>query len=207
MDRDTLWSHIDRERCRLADVFDGLTEEQWRTPSLCAGWTVRDVGAHLTMAQSRLRDVWGPMLRARFDYNTMVRESALALPIRTDEIGPALRAFVGSRRTAPFISDREPLIDILVHSQDICVPLGIDHPMPMDAAVEAADRMVALNRIKPIRLRAPLRGVRLVADDAAWSSGEGTTVTGPMSSLVMLLAGRDSAALPRLQGDLAALAA
>jgi uncharacterized protein (TIGR03083 family) len=207
MDRDTLWGHIDRERARLADVLDVLTEDQWRTPSLCSGWTVRDVGAHLTMAQSRLRDVWRPMVRARFDYNTMVRESALALPIATAEIGPTLRGFVGSRRTAPFISDREPLIDILVHSQDICVPLGIDHPMPADAAVEAVDRMVVLNRIKPIRLRPPLRGVRLVATDAEWSTGDGTTVTGPMTALVMLLAGRDSVALPRLQGDLAALAA
>lgn len=206
MDTDQVWAHIDAERLRLADVLDGLSEAQWATPSLCAGWTVRDVGAHLTMAQSRLRNILRPMVRARLDYNTMVRESARGLPVTTDEIPAVLRGFAGSRRKAPLVSDREPLIDVLVHSQDICVPLGIDHPMPVGAAAEAADRMVVLNRVRPIRLRSPLRGVRLVATDTDWTSGTGTEVSGPMSALVMLLAGRHSAALPRLQGDVAALA-
>ena len=207
MDTDRVWTHIDAERLRLADVLEGLSEAQWATPSLCAGWTVRDVAAHLTMAQSRVRDVLGPAARARFDYNTMVRESARALPVTTAEIPGVLRGFAGSRRKAPFVSDREPLIDVLVHSQDICVPLGIDHPMPVEAAAEAADRMIALNRFRPIRLRAPLRGVRLVATDNDWTSGEGAEVSGPMEALAMLLAGRSSAALPRLRGDLTALAA
>lgn len=35
------------ERCRLADLVDPLDEDALATPSLCAGWDVRTVAAHL----------------------------------------------------------------------------------------------------------------------------------------------------------------
>ena len=50
MDKDTSWRVIDQQRVALADLLDTLTPEQWSTPSLCEGWTVRDVAAHLSMA-------------------------------------------------------------------------------------------------------------------------------------------------------------
>lgn len=34
----------------LADLLGSATEAQWDTPSLCAGWRVREVIAHMTMA-------------------------------------------------------------------------------------------------------------------------------------------------------------
>ncbi|MFG2181659.1 maleylpyruvate isomerase family mycothiol-dependent enzyme [Streptomyces abikoensis] len=36
------------ERRELADILDGLTEDQWNAPSLCAGWRVREVAAHMS---------------------------------------------------------------------------------------------------------------------------------------------------------------
>lgn len=39
---------ITAERRRVADLLAGLDDEQWAAPSLCDGWTVREVGAHLT---------------------------------------------------------------------------------------------------------------------------------------------------------------
>lgn len=200
MDSDTIWSHIDTERVALAELLDSLTAEQWRTPSLCAGWTVRDVGAHLALAQSRLGDVLLPLVRARFDFATMILRTAVESPASEEEIVATIRGFAGSRRRAPFISEVEPLIDILVHTQDICVPLGAEHEMPVEAAVVAADRMVTLNRRRAVRLREPITAVRLRATDAAWTTGDGPEVNGPMAALVMLLAGRESAALPRLSG-------
>ena len=35
------------ENEQLAELLGGLTAAQWQTPSMCAGWTVRDVAAHL----------------------------------------------------------------------------------------------------------------------------------------------------------------
>ena len=35
------------QRRQLADVFDGLDASQWTTPSLCEGWTIREIAGHL----------------------------------------------------------------------------------------------------------------------------------------------------------------
>ncbi len=72
----------------------------------------------------------------------MIRDTALrAASLPREEYPRRLRAMVGSRRTAPFVTPTEPLIDVLVHGQDIAVPLGRDRPVPTDAAVVAATRV------------------------------------------------------------------
>jgi len=42
---------LDSGTHRLVRSVDAITDDQWRQPSLCAGWTVRDVAAHLTLQQ------------------------------------------------------------------------------------------------------------------------------------------------------------
>ena len=48
-DSDRLISETRAERERLAALLGGLSPEQWAAPSLCAGWRVREVAAHITM--------------------------------------------------------------------------------------------------------------------------------------------------------------
>lgn len=188
MDSDSVWRHIDAERAWLADLLESLPEKAWRQPSLCTGWTVRDVGAHLTFAHARARDLLWPALRAGFRYDVLVRDTALHSTLTHEEIVATLRGFVGSRRRIGFITDLEPLIDILVHNQDISAPLGIDHPMPPDAAAAAADRVVSTPR--PIRRWSPPKGVRLVASDIEWAHGDGVEVRAPIRSHLLTLTGR-----------------
>ncbi len=202
METDEIWTHVDAGRAALADLLDTLDTEQWQEPSLCEGWTVRDVGAHLTMAHARLHEVLGPVLRQGFRMPAMIRVTAVDNPVTTQQIPQRLRAMLGSRRRAPFVSPTEPLIDVLVHTQDICVPLGLDVPMPPAAAVAATERMITLNRNPFVRLRPPLTGVRLVATDVEWARGEGPEVRGPVRAITLLVAGRESAALPHLSGAL-----
>src|ERR1700692_1952582 len=45
-----LWALIHPERQALLNDVAGLDDDQWNTPSLCAGWAVRDTLAHLTSA-------------------------------------------------------------------------------------------------------------------------------------------------------------
>src|SRR5687768_937560 len=47
MDRDTVWKHIHSERAALARTLAALTPAQWEQESQCAGWTVKDVAAHV----------------------------------------------------------------------------------------------------------------------------------------------------------------
>jgi len=190
MDSDAVWHHIDTERAWLAGLLESLSPEQWRQPSLCDGWTVRDVGAHLTFAHTRVRDLLWPAVRAGFRYDAVVRDTALRSPLTHQEIVATLRGFVGSRRRVAFITDLEPLIDILVHSQDICVPLGIDHPMPPDAAAVAANRVLSTPR--PIRRWKPPDGVRMVATDIDWAYGSGDEVRAPMPIHLLMLTGRQA---------------
>jgi uncharacterized protein (TIGR03083 family) len=188
MDSNGVWHHIDSERAALADLLESLPERDWHQPSLCEGWSVRDVAAHLTFAQARFRDVVWPAVRTGFRYNAMIRYAAVRSPLTHEEIVATLRGFVGSRRRAPFVTELEPLLDVLVHAQDICVPLGLEHRMPVDAAVAAADRVLSLRG--PMRLWESPRAVRLVATDADWAHGEGVVVEAPIQSHLLTLTGR-----------------
>jgi uncharacterized protein (TIGR03083 family) len=183
-----VWQHIDRERGALADLLEALPEQAWDQPSLCEGWTVRDVAAHLTFSQARVRDVVWPAVRTGFRYNAMIRYAAVHSPLTHEQIVTTLRGFVGSRRRAPFVTELEPLLDVLVHTQDICMPLGIEHRMPVEAALAAADRVLSLRG--PMRLWEPPRGVRLVAADAEWTFGDGAVREAPMQSHLLTLTGR-----------------
>ena len=190
MDSDTVWQHIDVERSWLADLLESLPGDAWRHPSLCAGWTVRDVAAHLTFSQTRVRDLLWPAVRAGFRYDALIRDTALRSPLTHEEIVGTLRGFVGSRRRVAFITDMEPLIDILVHTQDVCQPLGIDHPMPPDAAAAAADRVLSTPR--PIRRWTPRQSVHLVATDTDWAYGTGPELPAPMQAHLLTLTGRQT---------------
>jgi uncharacterized protein (TIGR03083 family) len=195
MDTDTVWQHIDSERGWLADLLESLPSEGWQRPSLCRGWTVRDVGAHVTFAHTRMRDLLWPALRAGLRYDVFVRDMALRSPLTPEEIVEVLRSFLGSRRRVAFITDLEPLIDILVHNQDIARPLGVDHPIPPDAAAAAADRV--LSTPVPIRRWKPPHDVRLVATDTDWAFGSGHEVHATMGTHLLTLTGR----LPISQGS------
>ncbi len=199
MDVDAVWRAIDEERAGIADLLDDLSSSDWETPSLCTGWRVRDVAAHLTLAQTGLRTAALDLIRARGSFDRMVHDTAVrrsALP--TSEFGPLLRAMVGSRRTAPMLTPLEPLLDVLIHGQDIARPLGRPRAMPITAATTAASRVWELGR--PFSARRRLRGLHLVATDVDWSRGAGSLVEGPINALLLLLSGR-LAALPELDGE------
>jgi uncharacterized protein (TIGR03083 family) len=199
---DAVWAAVDVERTTLADLLDDLTTEEWSRPSLCEGWRVRDVAAHLALSHGG----WGrtalEMCRARGSFDRMVHDTAVrhaAAP--TARLSAEIRAMVGSRRHAPAVTPLEPLLDVLVHGQDIAVPLGRSRPMPVEAATAAATRVWTmgwpLSTAFPARAR--LRGLRLVATDTEWSVGDGELVEGPVEALLLLLTGR-TAWLGRLSG-------
>ena len=205
MDVDEVWRTIDAERSSMAELLEQLSPAEWEKPSLCEGWRVRDVAAHLTLAHMGVREAALGLLRARGSFDRMIRDTAVRraeLPV--EQYPGLLRAMVGSRRTAPGVTHLEPLIDVLVHGQDIAVPLGRNRPVPPLPAAAAADRVWSMSF--PFHARRRLNGIRLDATDARWSVGEGSTVSGPIGALLLLLTGR-AAALQQLSGaGVAALA-
>ncbi|MGZ8813108.1 MAG: maleylpyruvate isomerase family mycothiol-dependent enzyme [Mycobacterium sp.] len=188
MQSDTIWRRIDEQRSRLADMFDDIDAAQWSTPSLCEGWTVRDVAAHLTHSHMSKQRIVVEAVRSGFRFNAMVHRTAVQDSRSPDQIAEALRSMRGSRKRPPGTAECDPMMDALVHGQDIAVPLGIDLPMPVDAAAAAAQRLWGMRF--PLNPQRRLRGIRFTATDVEFSVGQGRSVEGPIRDILMVFAGR-----------------
>jgi uncharacterized protein (TIGR03083 family) len=200
VDDDGIWRAVERERRELADLLESLDDEQWNTPSLCRGWTVHDVATHLTAAP---RITFGAALvglaRARGNFDRFVHEDVVARRSMThDEVVAEIRALAASRRHPPSTTPADPLVDMLVHGQDIALPLGIERTMPTEAAVTACE-YVWRRRI-PFNARKRFRDYRIEATNAPFAAGEGATVRGPVEAVLLALTGRAEGAA-RLEGD------
>ena len=200
MDEELQWAHIARARRELADLLAGLTPDQWQTPSLCDGWRVRDVAAHVAMTSHppRLGASLKTLLRARGSFNRFNHDLAVEYPATPTDLVADLRGRADSRRLPVVTNVHNILPDVLVHSQDIAVPLGRELDQPGEALRAAADRVWSMGW--PFRARRRLRGVRLQATDHDWAAGSGAELSGPLSSLLLVLTGRDLARVPRLSG-------
>jgi uncharacterized protein (TIGR03083 family) len=198
VDTDELWTTIDSERASLADLLAELTPAEWEHPSWCAGWRVRDVAAHLTLAHAGPGFAVPALVRARGSFDRMVHDTACAAAVApTDELVARIRAMVGSRRHAVLTTQVEPLLDVLVHGQDIARPLGRRRAVPPAAAAIAATRAWRMGW--PFWARRRLRGTTLVATDTGWRVGSGPPVCGSTGDLLLLVTGRRQV-LPGLTG-------
>jgi uncharacterized protein (TIGR03083 family) len=200
-DEERAWQAIRRQRLAVADLVESLEAGEWRHPSLCAGWTVHDVAAHLTLQQLGPLDALAMVVRAPGGMNRMIREAARREAARTspEELVARIRASADSRRHNVGVSYREALIDALVHGQDIARPLARTLPVPPDAAALGADRI--WSKGWPFYPRRRLAGLRLVATDTEWTAGEGAELRGRLGDLLLALTGRGVAALDDLDGD------
>lgn len=191
---------IATERRGLADLLDGLTPEQWATPSLCEGWTVRDVAGHLvvpfevSMPKVMLR-VAGSLFDVDKAMDGMARDQGRR---PTEELVASLRANAGSRFMPPTLGPEAPLTDILVHGQDIRRPLGIVDDVDGDRARIVLDRLSGGS--KGFVPASRVVGLRFEATDLDWSAGTGPVVSGTAPSLLLAMTGR-TVALDELDGD------
>jgi uncharacterized protein (TIGR03083 family) len=200
VDVDEVWRHTHEQRRALAALLGDLSDEEWAIPSLCEGWTVRDVAAHV-MRSATVTPVEMAVAFVRFRgrYHTLVAEDARRAARRpVPELVAEFERHDGSRRRPFGTSVVDPLLDVLVHSQDIAIPLGRAHPMPIEPAVVAARRADRLSLLFPDA--APRRHLEIRASDADFTVGSGPLVQGPIRAVLLLLTGRTAAALPELGG-------
>ena len=144
MDAETSWRVIEQERLSLVALLEGLTAEQWSAPSLCDGWRVKDVAAHVALAPQPPSPltmvVEGVRSGGRFhklNHDISVRHAERP----GADLVAELRDHAASRRLPIMTNVRNILFDILVHGQDIAIPLGIPREMPKDAALAGIDRV------------------------------------------------------------------
>ncbi|MGW6059275.1 maleylpyruvate isomerase family mycothiol-dependent enzyme [Streptomyces sp. NPDC055189] len=194
-----VWALVHAERAALIEDLARLDDSQWEQPSLCEGWTVHDVAAHLvdTARATRLGFV-GAMVRARFDFDRQnargVERERGASPRETLE---RLRQ-VASRKTGPPAPLDTRLVEEIVHGEDIRRPLGLSRSYPTEAVVRSL-RLQARTSASFGGAKERVAGLQLAPTDADLSIGEGPKVHGTALSLLLAISGRQ-AALEELEG-------
>ena len=197
MDKAQIWSTIHAERKALAADLDSLTLEQWATPSLCSGWTVRDVLAHMTAAAEQTPlSFFRKFAGSGFNFNRFANKDVARVKSKGDVLASFKSAV--SNTTAPPGPTMTWLGETIVHGDDIRRAVGIKYDYPPDATAAVADSYKTSNLLIDSKKR--IAGLKLTATDAEWSYGDGPEVTGKMIDLLMAMAGR-SAAISALSGD------
>ena len=186
---------IAAQRRAVADLLDGLTPEQWEVRTLCDAWSVRDLAGHLVVPfEVSLPRVMLEMVKARGRFATanvaLALRAAQATPV---ELAAALRANADSHFTPPGHDWHAPLTDIYVHTQDMCIPLGLGAPADPTQWPVILD-FLGTRKARTGFVAGPLPALRFVATDVDWSSGEGPEVRGPAAALTTVLLGRPALA-------------
>jgi uncharacterized protein (TIGR03083 family) len=193
------WPLIHAEREALIADLGTLTDDQWATPSLCDGWTVRDVLGHM-IATTKMTPprFFVKMAAAGFRFNSMTAKGVAAEA--TAKPGDGLANFRSHLKdtTAPPGPVEAMLGEVVIHPTDIRTTLGITHEYPEEALNRVADFYKASNLIVGAKRR--IDGLTLRATDTGWCTGSGPEVTGPHLSLILAMTGR-STALADLSGE------
>jgi uncharacterized protein (TIGR03083 family) len=187
------------ERRQIADLVDDLDDAQLATPSLCAGWDVKTVAAHLV---SVFADSFWVFMGTALRRGSMARAIDELARHRAElpaaEIAATLRRCADHPLSPPLFGPLDPLADILIHGGDVRIPLNLPFEPDPELAALALDFLtgpwpfgfVPLGRLQ----RISLRGTDI---DRAW--GKGAEVRGPAAALMMVVTGR-TALLHMLNG-------
>lgn len=179
------------ERTDLADLLAGLPQEDWDKPTLCEGWRVRELVAHITMPyrMSMPRFLLG-MIRARGNFDRYADRQARqdAAELSPQELTECLRQNINHPWKPPGGGYEGALSHDVIHGLDITVALGIDRQVPPDRLQHI------LGDLKPRQLKyfgVDLTNIQLRATDLDWTHGTGSEVlTGLAQDLLLVLCGR-----------------
>lgn len=180
-----LVSETRAERERLAGLFGDLTPEQWDAASLCDGWRVREVVAHMTMPfRTKPLTVMGGLVRARFSFDRYADRDArsAAATMSEAELVGLLRRNTDHPWQPPGGGQAGALSHDVIHGLDVTEPLGLPSPPTERLAL-------VLGSTRPRQLKyfgVDLGGTRLTASDSGVSIGDGPNVV-EMTSKEMLL--------------------
>jgi uncharacterized protein (TIGR03083 family) len=193
------WDMIRDERASLVEALEALSADAWDRPSLLAGWTVRDVVAHLiATAQLTPPAFFAGMVGSGFKFHSFSAKRIAA--VRSGRSGADLvriyRSLIDAR-TAPPGPAASWLGETVVHGEDVFRSLGGYRDHPVEHVTAVANFYSRSNLL--IGAKSRIDGVTLVATDADWSYGAGPQASGPAIAIVMAMCGR-TVALDDLSG-------
>jgi len=182
----------------LADLLTATAVDTWEALSLCEKWLVRHVIAHVTMPARLTPEQFGAEMAAGGNFTILsdtvaTRDASLPVADLLDQLrSPRLHAW-----QPPGGGAAGALSHAVIHSLDVTIALDRPAVAPAEAVTAVLDQLTAA---RGTWFGVDLTGVRLEADDADWSWGNGQLVRADSGSLVALLSGRalpDGRTLPR----------
>ncbi|EME98261.1 TIGR03085 family protein [Streptomyces mobaraensis NBRC 13819 = DSM 40847] len=194
-------THAQRERLLLADLLETAGPN---APTLCQGWSARDLAAHVVVRERRSDAAAGALFKPLAARLERVQAEFAAKPY--EELIQLIRT--GPPRTSPFalkqIDEAANTVEFYVHTEDVrraqpdWTPRELD-PVFADALWARLEKMArVLGRKAPV-------GVVLRRPDGRTAVGNRgvpvVTVTGEPGELTLFAFGRQSAARVELEGD------
>jgi uncharacterized protein (TIGR03083 family) len=196
-----VYEMVVRERQALAETLAQLTPEQLRQPSLCTGWSIHDIAAHLTtyLRFGQVKLYLGIIATAADIDKINLTLTRWAARRPTAELIAELHRRARARTTIPRSGFDPVLTDAVLHDLDIRRPLGLRRE------VVEEHRWVAFNHLARNPALGYSRGPRLgqlelIATDTGWRLGNGTPVRGTAEALLLTMSGRDEG-WDELDGD------
>jgi uncharacterized protein (TIGR03083 family) len=188
---DDIRKMTETERGALASVLADLAPDGWDSPTLCDGWRVREVVAHVTMPFRYP----GPrfmleLARSRGKFNVMsdrvARRDARALSAA--QLTAALRDNVQHPWKPPGGGYVGALTHDVIHGLDITVPFGVERRVPAETMRVVLGNVTAAQALKYFGV--DLTGLSLEATDLDWAYGSGAPLRGSAQDLASFLCGR-----------------
>jgi len=177
----------------VADVLDGLGDAAWDTPSLCAGWRVRHVVAHMTMAARYGPPEFYAELEACNGNFTVLsnRVAARDAALPTTTLAANLRDDALHAWVPPGGGLIGALTHVVIHGLDVTVPLGVARPAPDETVLAVLDHLTLAGGHANFGFG--LDRIRLQATDVDWTFGSGRPMSGTIADLTLLISGRNLA--------------
>ena len=196
---DDAQSWVGQTCLHLADLLPPTEVARWDAASLCEGWQVRHVVAHVTMPARLTPEQFGSEMAAaggdfgRLSDAVAARDANLPL----DELLDALRSPALHAWQPPGGGAAGALSHAVIHALDVTLALDLPPAAPAEALLAVLEQLAGSNGTW---FGIDVSDTRLEATDAGWSWGTGRLVRADTGSLVALLSGRtlrDGRSLPR----------
>ncbi|MGC9667385.1 TIGR03085 family metal-binding protein [Planosporangium sp. 12N6] len=188
------------ERAALADALLAAGPD---APTLCAGWTARDLAAHVVIRDRRPDAVPGVLLKPLSGWTARVQRGYRDGHDFPDLVDLVRHPPAWSPLTLPALDEAANTVEFFIHTEDVRRAGPDWQPRPLDAGLAAAlwRRASTLARLglrrvgATVRVEAPGHG--------AVTAGEGqpaATVSGDPGELLLFFFGRQRAARVTVNG-------
>ena len=182
-----VWPMLAAERSAFVAYLPTLSEADWRLPSPCPGWSVRDQVAHIVAGANTTPLTFGPSLAiSGFSFDKL---AVRGIRQQGDRSSTELTTALSARVHAKTLPGLAYLGEVLVHGEDVRRAVGAppgDHPEAHLVAV--ADYFKKTGG--PVHGKRRIEGLKLSATDVLWTTGSGPEVQGPLLLLIVAMCGR-----------------